>query len=724
MILPRRRSSVSNRPNFVRRGQTWLWLALALAPTQVLAQAAVQLEDVTVDTGGGKQTATGPIDGYVPRVSATGTKTATPLIETPQSVSVVGSEQILDQNAQSVVQATRFSSGVLSQTFGNDTRNDFLLIRGLPAQQSGYFLDGLQLASPGFATFRIEPFNLERIEILKGPASVLYGGSNSGGILNAVSKRPTITPQGYAEIGIDNYGNAYTHFDVSGPVGPSKQWSYRVEGVARGGGTQTDFTPDDRLSIAPSLTYAPDAATSITLLGSYQKDRTRGQNFLPYVGTVQNAPFGKIPTNLFTSDPGYDTFQRNQALIGYTAEHKFNDIFTVRQNLRYSDLRIKDQTLFGNGYDGDPANGNLSRINFVTDPHLTEIAVDTQAEARYATGPVSHVTLFGIDYKRFSLFDNEAFAFGSNFDINLFRPVYANAAVPTPAGILNRDTNSQVGVYIQEQAKLDHFTLVLSGRHDSLQSSVDNGLTAINTNSGDGAFTGRVGLIYTSDQGVAPYATLATSFDPQIGTNSTGGLLLPERGRLVEVGVKYQPISTNLSFTGALFDIVQTNVLTTDPNFIAASLQTGAERSRGYELEATGSLTDGLKVLASFTGYDLRVTRNDNAPALVGKVPTGTPQDFGSLFLDYTLQDSVLRGLGGGAGVRYVGGSFASNDNTFGVPNFVLGDARVHYERDHWLAEINATNIFDKTYVSSCSSTSACFYGERRKVTFRLAYRW
>ena len=711
-------------------------VALALAPTPLLAQSAVQLDDVIVDTNGngaaktaagpaGSRAATGPIDGYVPRVSATGTKTATPLIETPQSISVVGSEQIRDQNAQSVVEATRFSSGVLSQTFGNDTRNDFLLIRGLPAQQSGYFLDGLQLPSPGFATFRVEPFNLERIEVLKGPASVLYGGSNTGGILNLVSKRPLDTPFGFIESGINNFGNAYNHFDVGGPVGQSKQFFYRIEGVARGGGTQTDFTSDDRLSIAPSLTFAPDAATSFTVLGSYLKDRTRGQNFLPYFGTVQNAPFGRISTSLFTSDPNYDTFQRNQALIGYSADHKFNDVFSIHQNLRYSDLRITDQTLFGTGYpfgDTTGASGALTRFNFVTYPHLTKFAVDTHGEAKFATGPVSHLALLGVDYKRFNFFDNEGFAAGTAF--NLLRPAYAGAAVPSPFNTVNRNIQDQVGVYIQEQAKFDHFTLVLSGRHDSLQTSLENRTASTSTESADGAFTGRVGLIYTSDQGVAPYATLATSFDPQLGTNSAGGLLVPVRGRLAEVGVKYQPIGTNLSFTGALFDIVQTNVLTTDPNFVLASVQTGEERSRGFELEATGSLTDGLKVLAAYTGYDVRVTRNDLAPTLVGKVPTGVPQNFGSLFLDYTLQDTVLRGLGAGVGVRYTGGSFASNDNTFGVPSFVLGDFRIHYEREHWLAELNVTNFTDRTFVSTCSSTSACFYGERLKATARLAYRW
>ncbi len=678
---------------------------------------------------GPQAAALGPIDGYVPRVSQSGTKTSTPLIRTPQSISVIGSEQIADQGAQTLVEATRFTSGVVSETFGNDTRNDFLLIRGFPAQVTGYFLDDLQLVSPGFATFRLEPFNLERIEVLKGPASVLYGGSDVGGIVNGVSKRPPLEAHGLVEVAVDNYGNAFQHFDVGGPVspGPNNHLYYRVEGVHRDGDTQVAFTPADRLSIAPSLTYAPDAATNLTLLGSYEKDRTRGENFLPYVGSVTPASFGRIPTSTFLSDPNIDTFQRNQALIGYAFDHRFNDAFTVRQNLRYSDLRINDRTNFGNGYDAFSANPavDLERFNFNTTPHLTEFAVDTQGEARFRTGPVANVALAGIDYKRFNFADREGFALGPDIDVTA--PVYGTTPLISNTSFVNNfNTQDQLGEYLQEQARYGHFTLVLSGRHDTLTSVLDNDNLATKTSSTKDALTGRVGLIYTTDGGLAPYATYATSFEPQIGTNNstaTPTLLQPQRGELTEVGVKYQPVGSNLSFTGALFNLTETNVLTTDPANSLISLQVGQERSRGFELEAQGSLTDGLKILAAYTGYQIRDIADLNT-ALIGKVPVGTPQNFGSLFLDYTLQTGLLKGLGAGAGVRYFGGSFADQANTLGVPSYALADFDAHYERGHWRAQFNITNAFDKTFVSTCSSANACFYGQKVRSLFSLAYRW
>lgn len=694
------------------------------------AAQAVQLDEILVN-GTGKSDSTanpaiGPIDGYVARESATGTKTATPLIETPGSVAVVGAQQIRDLNQQTVTEALTYVSGVRADTFGADPRLDWFLIRGFAAQISGYYLDGLQLFSPDFAAFQVEPFGLERLEVLKGPASVLYGGSNTGGILNAVSKRPTVKEHGYLETGIDNFGNKYGAFDFSGPVSkkPDNQFYYRLEGLARGGDTQVQFLPRDRLWIAPSLTWAPDAQTNVTLLGQYQKDRSRSQNFLPYVGTVTTAPYGRIPTSLYIGDPGFDKFQRNQALIGYSAEHKFNENLAVRQNLRFADIRYDLRYLYGQGYDGDPADGNISRANFVSSPHLTQFAVDNQVEGRFRTGPLAHTALFGIDYKRVYFADGQGFETGPDF--NVFAPNYFIGLAPTTQRYaLYRQTQDQFAPYLQDQIKLDRFTLVLSGRHDMLDTGYTDRLDPTNSTTGStAATTGRAGLIYTSDVGIAPYATVATSFDPQIGINTTSGQVFkPLTGQLKEVGVKYQPKGVNFSFDAALFDLTQQNVLTVDPTNVLNSVQTGEQRSRGFELEAQASLTDGLKLLASYTGYRLKITKDGN-PDIVGKTPTGIPQNFGALFVDYTLQTGVLKGFGAGAGPRYVGASFADNINTFAVPSYVLADASVHFERENWRAAINVRNVFDKTYVASCALFTSCYYGFRRTALFSLAYRW
>lgn len=705
-----------------------LALVLVCLGHSAIAQQNIQLDEIQIDARSAlpKETATGPIAGYDAHVSATGTKTSTPLIETPQSVSVIGAREIRDLGAQSVVQATEYSSGVVSQYFGADTRNDWFLIRGFPGQVSGYYLDGLQLYSYGFATYRVEPFGLERLEILKGPASVLYGGSNTGGIINAVSKAPPDAFHGSIETGINTWGNKYTAFDVGGPVTPGANNTlyYRLDALARGGGTQVDYIKDDRLFIAPSLAWRPDADTSVTVHGSYQKDRTNGQNFLPYVGTViPSAAFGKIPTSLFTSDPQLDTFQRSQALIGYEAEHRFNETFTARQKVRYADLKIYYNTLQAIGLASNTS-PLLNRGNFQTEPHSTQFALDNELEARFRTGPISHTTLLGLDYKRYTLVDIQGF--GGASPLNLEAPVYYIAPTTKPGNYAqNYQVQNQVGLYAQEQAKLGGFTLVLSGRHDQLQTSLDNALNPANDRrSADAAWTGRAGLIYTTPQGLAPYVSYSTSFDPQLGTNtSTGQLLVPETGVLTEVGLKFQPIGQHITLNGALFDLTQNNVPTTDPTNINNQLQTGQENSKGFELEAQGNITPEISVLASYTGYRLRNTITNDAAAL-GKVPVNTPQNFGSLLLDYTFKSGPLSGFGAGAGPRYVGGSFAINDNSYGVPGYVLADLNVHYERGPWRAQVNVVNLTDKTYVASCQTLGACFYGDRRRALFSLAYRW
>ncbi len=702
----------------------------------------VQLNEVTVDRANAQDPntqsreitvlpGTEPVRDYVPRDSYTATKTGAKLIETPQAVSVVGAQQIRDLNAQNIGQAVEYVSGVLPSTFGFDPRNDFFQVRGFPAQQTGYFLDGLQLYSESFGAFRVDPFGLERIEVLKGPASVLYGGSNVGGIINAVSKVPPERAFGYLETGINNYGNAYGYFDVGGPVSKAKDNTlyYRLNGLIQNGGTQLDFVNDSRKFIAPSISWRPDLDTTLTVLGSFEKDITKNPDFLPYVGTVVPNTFGKIPTSLFTSDPGADTFQRDQNMIGYQFSHRFNDTFTVRQNMRYSDLRVNEATLLGSGYavGTDPSQGLIGRGNYQTTPHVTEVALDNQLEGHFRTGDLLHTTLLGLDYKHYTLSDVQGFGGATNFDV--LQPAYTFSAVGTaPLFINNFNVQDQLGEYLQDQAKYGPVTLVLSGRHDNVDQSQFGRPTAFgtgpSTESFRSAFTGRAGLIYTTPWGLAPYGTVATSFDPQLGTNTvTMAPLVPTTGQLAEVGVKYQPTFMPLSVTASLFDITEHNVLTTNPNLATDVTQTGAVRSRGYEIETTGYIAPGLKIIGSFTGLNLRTTQS-NDPTLIGKVLTATPQTFGALFLDYTFQNGPLVGFGGGAGPRYLGSSYADAQNTMGVPGYVVADANLHYDREHWRAALNVHNVFDRSVVSTCSTASACFYDVRRTATFSLAYKW
>jgi iron complex outermembrane receptor protein len=670
----------------------------------------------------------GPINGYVADRSLTGTKTDTPLMETPQAISVIGREQIRDQNPNSFAEALRYAPGVRSETFGADTRNDWFKIRGFDAQDVGLFADGLQLSTFAFATWKFQPFGIERIDILRGPSAVLYGGSGPGGLVNVISKTPPFEPLNYLEAGVNSYGNRYLSFDFGGPVatpsGPSNELYYRLLGTVKGGETQTAFTPDNTYFIAPSVTYKPDIDTTLTILSSASRNETRVQGFLPYVGTVVDAPFGRIPTHLFASDPSVDSFTREQAMIGYQFEKNLTDDLTFRQNARFAHDDVKFQTLLGNGYvGGAPATAMLSRFNDFAHDISNQGNLDSSFEYRFATGPVLHKALFGVDLKSYEINDLQAFDFATPA-LNLVNPVYGvPQGFPGTVFADQTITQKQVGVYAQDQLKLGRLTLVLSGRNDWVD-TLDNNRLAPSQSRDDNKFSGRAGLIYNTDLGIAPYVSYATSYNPIIGTNAvTGQLFTPETGVQTEVGVKIEPTGFNGHFGASLFDLKRQNVLTTDPNNALQQIQTGEVTSRGIELEAVANVMPGLKVTGAFTNFHIFVSKDLN-PALIDTVPTNTPSEIASLWGDYTFQSGQLTGFGFGAGVRYNGVSYADTANSLVVPAYVVGDAAIHYEIKNWRFALNVTNITDKIYVGSCQTAAACFYGDRRRAVASVAYKW
>jgi iron complex outermembrane receptor protein len=449
---------------------------------------------------------------------------------------------------------------------------------------------------------------------------------------------------------------------------------------------------------------------------------------------VTNAPFGRISTSFYGGDPSTDSFKREQEMLGYQFEHHMSDNVTFRQNARYAHVDVNytgitvgDGVTFGNSY-ANAATGDLKRYGFATRGIADQGTLDSQVEYRFATGILSHTALFGLDLKTYSISDTQ----GMNSvypNINAVNPVYSSLPqIRSSAGFANyRDgnqTQNQLGVYLQDQIKLDRFTLVLSGRNDWVSNSrFDQAFGASSLSRDESKFSGRAGLIYNFDNGLAPYVSYATSYNPIIGVNAAGQLLLSETGEQTEVGVKFQPLGINAQFGVALFDLKRKNVPTTNPLFPLTALQTGEVTSRGIELEAVANLAPGFKVVGSFTSYNL-FTSADANPALVGLVPTNTPRQLASGWADYTFQDGVLRGFGFGGGVRYVGSSFADQANTLSVPSRVLGDLAVHYDWQNWRFAVNAANVTDEIYVANCSTANACFYGDRRRITGSIGYKW
>lgn len=676
---------------------------------------------------GSVETPLGPVHGYVAGRSSSGTKTNTPIMETPQAVSVIGAEQIRDQKANKLDEVLRYTAGVRAGTFGADTRNDWWLIRGFKSDDVGLFLDGMQLFYTSYASWKLQAPNMERVEVLRGPSAVLYGGSSPSGIVNVISKMPPADPVRFIETGVNNFGNAYVGFDVGGPVATQPENGklfYRVVGQVQNGPTQVNFTPDNNYFIAPSVTWKPDADTTFTVLASASRQETRGINFLPYEGTVTNARFGKIPTSFFAGDPSVDKFTREQEMLGYQFERNLTDDLTFRQNARFAHVDVTYRGYVGNNW-ADINTASLGRYNWYAKNTANQANLDNQLEYRFNTGAVRHTMLFGVDLKGYQIDDYQAFNFGTVPSINVFNPAYGFDIPLTGTPFRNfQITQKQAGTYLHDQMKLGNFTLVLSGRNDwveTTQAGRDTGATLASRD--DSKFSGRAGLIYNFDNGIAPYVSYATSYNPIIGLNAQNQLFLPETGQQAEIGVKVAPRGFDGYFTASVFDLKRQNVATTDPVVATLQNQTGEVTSRGIELEAVANATRELKLIGSFTAYHLFNSR-DLDPLLVGKTPTNTPELLVSGWADYTFKDGPLAGFGFGGGVRYVGSSWADTANTLEVPAVVLGDLALHYEWQNWRTALNVVNLTDKIYVASCAAASSCFYGDRRRVTASVSYKW
>jgi len=679
------------------------------------------LPEVTVE---GQQQAAE--DEFVDEEATSATKTDTPLIEIPQSISVVTEEQIKQQQAQTMSEALRYTPGFFA-AYESDVRFDNApIVRGfIPT----LYLDGLLLPdSQGFGAPRIEPYGLERIEVLKGPSSGLYGQVPPGGLIDMVSKRPK--PYAIHEVVLQygSYDRYQGAFDFGGRVDEGGRILYRLTGLLRRSDTQTKFAEDNRIFLAPSVTVRPFENTSITISAYFQKDDNKGisPQTLPAQGTLFSNPNGKIPVGRYVGEPGYDRVDKTTFFVGYSLEHTFNEIFAFRQNLRYSsvDLDVHD-SVRGEGLQPDLR--TLNRAVYNISDFADNFQVDNQGIAVFNAGPVRNEVLVGFDY----LWTKNKYSmdFGPAPPIDLYDPVYGQP-FDTPAPFLDTlQKQNQFGLYAQDQIFFKGFVLTLTGRQDWVDTSSRDLLSDTKSTQDDSAFSYRAGLNYVFDFGVAPYIAYSRSFQPTVGTYFDGRPFKPTRGEQYEAGIKYQPEWFPGIVTAAVYNLEQKNALTADPENEFFQVQTGKVRVRGFELDATLSPIPGLNMVGGYAYTDSEILKS-NIPGEVGNEMSNVPKNQASWWTDYTLQTSVLKGFGLGAGVRYVGDFFGNTDNAIKMPSVTLVDAAAYYDfgglcqRFEGLKlAVNAANLLDKTYVT-CFNENYCSYGNKLNVFGTLSYNW
>ncbi|RAI60718.1 TonB-dependent siderophore receptor [Roseicella frigidaeris] len=688
--------------------------------------AAPSLTLPTLEVQERSETATGPVRGFVARQNLSGTKTDTPLLETPQSVSVITRDQMDARAVQDTQQALRYAPGVFAEPYGSDIRYGWSTVRGY-SLQGAQFLDGMRLPFGTYAIPQVEPWGLERLELLRGPASVLYGQIPPGGMLNMISRRPTDVPTHEVQLQTGSFGRLQGAFDLGGPIDKEGKFLYRFTGLARDSDSQSDEVRDRRLFLAPSLTWRISPDTSLTLLSYWQRDDSGVQQFLPVQGTLRSNPYGSIPINRFVGEKNANNFDRDQWGVGYAFSHRIDDRFTLRQNLRYSRIDFDMTVLRGLGLQTDLR--TLNRTTVAIRDHVDAFTMDNQGEARLRTGPVDHTILAGLDFRHSST--DYGFGRVAAPSLDIFNPVYGRAfTLPTSYNVTRTfASQDQVGLYVQDQARLGRWLLTVSGRQDWVDSNTENRLTNRQTPQSDSATTGRVGLNYLFDFGLAPYVSWSQSFQPQIGTDASATPFRPTRGEQWEVGLRYQPPSINASVSLAAYTGTLENVLTTDPANSFFQVQTGEARVRGIEIEGVAGLARGLSALASYTYTDSKVTKTTIAANRDNRLPL-TPEHTAALWLDYTFPEGPLAGLGIAGGARYVSGAYGDAANLYETPTATLFDAAIRYDLGRLAPglagtrlAVNATNLGDKRLVT-CASNTDCFFAARRTILATLSHRW
>jgi iron complex outermembrane receptor protein len=670
--------------------------------------------------------------GYVPITASSASKSSTPLVETPQSVSVITQQQLVDQQPQNVREALRYTPGVFAEYRGaGGTRYDTILYRGFGGgiNYDYAYLDQMRLLGANYGVPQIDPYFLDRIEVLRGPASVLYGQNTPGGLINLVSKLPTEQPFREVQLQAGSFGRVQGAFDLGGPIDKDASWLYRITGIGRMADSQVNLQKEQRIAVAPALTWRPDLDTTLTILAKYQHDPYGGYyGFLPAVGTVKPLPNGaRIPRNFFDGSPQYDQFDRTEVAVGYKFDHRVNDMFSVSSSFRYMHLDLDYKSVYTTGINTtNPNNPFLTRNAIFNSANSDAFTTDNHGELVFATGPLLHKVLFGVDYQQL----NYAEIQGSRAapSLYIFSPNYAQAITAPTATIDATQTTRQTGIYVQDQVRLGRLTVVGAARQDWADNNRSDRLSPSSAvDQRDQKATWRAGAIYNFDNGIAPYVSYSTSFQPSSGADYAGNLFKPTTGQQAEVGVKYQP-GANLLLTAAYYDLTQQNVLTTDLAHPLYSTQTGEVRSRGVELEARATLAPGWSMIAAYSYVDNINTVSTTAQ---GKHPTYVPDQTAALWQNYTIQNGQWAGLGFSGGIRYVGRSYVDAANTMTVNPVTLFDAGIHYDLGRayasltgWRAAVNVSNLFDKTYVAACATATKCFYGLGRTVLGTLAYRW
>ena len=640
---------------------------------------------------------TGEQDGYLVPDAASATRTDTPIRDIPASIQVIPQQVIKDQQITRLDEALRNVSGV---TFAgnNDNRGIRFSLRGFGAQA---YSGSAPVLRDGFRVYGVQGFpelsNLERVEVLKGPASILYGEIDPGGVINLVSKQPLAEPFYEAELQVGSQPFVRPRFDISGPLTTDAKVLYRLNALYQYSQSFRNYDNDiDRFSVAPIVTWKIGDRTNLTFSLEYTKDNGPADFGI----VASNNGIVDVPRSRVSNNPN-DTIENTYLSVGYNLEHKFSDNWTIRNAFRYQYYTYNYSPL-ALPFNFDGTTGILTRFFADQDDTIKDYSLQTNVVGKLTTGSIKHTLVVGVDLNNSE--ESEKTNFGGSDTINIFNPVYGPEPDPSTLPILFNDTTNtkRLGVYAQDQVTLlDNLFLLAGFRYDTVKRTATNNINGTEQSQTNDAISPRFGILYRVIPEFSLYASYSRSFNPNTARTAGGSPLEPETGEGYEVGVKADLLRSKLLATLSYFDITKQNVAVSDPVNFGSSLATGEQQSRGVELDITGEILPGWNIIASYAYTDAEVTEDE--PARIGSRLPGIPRHSAGLWTTYEIQAGNLQGLGFGLGFNYVGEREGGLPNTFQADSYFVTNAGLFYRRNNWRFGLNFKNLFDVNYIGTVS---------------------
>ena len=657
-------------------------------------------------------------EGYNPSNTSVGTRTDTPLRDIPQSIQVVPQELLRDQQITRLNDAFRNVPGVV-QDFDSGPFLTFR-IRGFESLNNNLLRNGQVDAGAGEV---VELSSVERIEVLRGPASVLFGLGNPGGSINIVTKQPLSEPFYAIDATAGNLSFYRGAVDLTGPLNSSGTVLYRLNAAYRNSGSFIDFYTSDNLSVTPVIDIAFGERARLTIEGDYIETRDTGFTaFVPVIGSVLPNPNGRIPRDRNVGEPS-DEIITTVVRAGYRFEYDLSDTWTLRNSFLFNSRYNRDELTFPGTLAAD--NRTLSRSFREFEFESISYNLATNVVGEFSTGSIDHKILVGVDLNSFENLV-PSFRGADAAPLDIFDPVYGRPPGELGEELSDTTITNSLGVYLQDQIALtNNLQVLLGGRFDTFEQRSEDFSSDIETNESDSAFSPRFGIVYQPIPDISLYASFTRSFTPGSGVflfgGSLDGTVEPERGRQFEVGLKAD-ITNQVSATLALYDLTRTNVLTADPDNPGFQIQTGEQNSQGIELTFTGEILPGWNIYGGYAYTDARITEDNTFEE--GNLLPNTPEHALNLWTTYEIQQGNLQGLGVGLGLFFVGDRAGDLDNTFEVPDYFRTDAAMFYERNQLRAALNFRNLFDIRYFESGSSSTRVNFGQPFTVQGTLSWQF